>query len=180
MNFTPPRRRRDILDGFWHLASSTAVGMGLLMLAAATLAVAAAFPQLPVGLERATAERWLASTTGSYGGLGPALAGLGVFDVLAGTWLHVLLGLLAYWLLLRLAGQASYLLRMRRATPPARPRPTSLPQRDLTLPGPLDARLAQLQQVVRPRYRVIATDSEAARVARSTPSATAGLRSGRC
>jgi len=100
------RQRRDPLDSLWQAGSATGTSLVLIMLLVATLAVAAGFPQLPSGLSGPESERWLASTAGSYPGVGTLLRGVGVFDVTGGPWVPLLLAILAFNLLLRLAIQA--------------------------------------------------------------------------
>ena len=117
------RRIGSILDNVWYAATATETLMVLLALLAVTLGVAGVFPQQPAGLERATAERWLASSVVNYPGVGQLLSQIGVFTISGSSWLRLLLAALAFSLALQLAIQSSILAqlvrsRRDRSTPP--------------------------------------------------------------
>jgi hypothetical protein len=116
-----PRPQPDLLDMLWRLATNNVATVVLLVILAATLALAAVVPQEPDGLSGATAEYWLATTASAYGSLGSGLRALGILDVFGSLWIRGLLALLAYHFLLRLAGQLRYTWRRRRRTFPRPP-----------------------------------------------------------
>jgi hypothetical protein len=103
------RRIGNILDNLWYAASAAETLMVLLALLAVTLGVAGVFPQQPPGLERAAAERWLASSVGNYPGVGQLLSQIGVFAISGSLWLRLLVAALAFSVALRLATQAGIL-----------------------------------------------------------------------
>jgi hypothetical protein len=136
MNSSGFRRAGHILDTLWYAGSAAETLMTLLALLAVTLGVSAIFPQLPDGLQGATADRWLASTAANYAGTGQFLRQVGVFTVSQSAWLRVLLAALVFNVALRLAIQASALARLIRhrrgsasaAQSPSRHQPSTIPQ----------------------------------------------------
>jgi hypothetical protein len=117
------RRIGSILDKLWYAASATETLMVLLALLAVTLGVAGVFPQQPPGLERAAAERWLASSVGNYPGVGQLLSQIGVLTISGSLWLRLLVAALAFSVALRLAIRAGILARLVRS----RRNPSTLP-----------------------------------------------------
>jgi hypothetical protein len=133
---TISRRIGSILDTLWYAGSATETLMVLLALLAVTMGVAAVFPQQPPGLQGATAERWLASTTGSYPGAGQFLRQIGAFTIFGSPWLRVLLAALAFNVALRLAIQASTLMKLaRRRRAMAEGAPPTLPAESRAING---------------------------------------------
>lgn len=128
-----PSRRRDVLDGLWRIASSGRATLALLSLLVITLGLAVALPQLPAGLDSAARGRWLDAAAAGYRGVGTLLRDLGLFAILEGMWLRVLLGLLAYNLGLRLADQLQRLIAgwWPLLTPPTLPARTAGPPTDV-------------------------------------------------
>jgi hypothetical protein len=134
------RRIGSILDNVWYATTATETLMVLLALLAVTLGIAGIFPQQPLGLERAAAERWLASSIVNYQGVGQLLGQVGVFTVFGSPWLRLLLAALAFSLALRLAIQAGILARLvrsrqDRSTPPASGREETETANDKTGPA---------------------------------------------
>jgi cytochrome c biogenesis protein ResB len=83
--------------------------LGLTILAGIVL------PQLPGELvEQPTGSRWLAETSSRFGSLGKMMQEAGLFSLWQSPWLRLLLGLLAFILLLRLAQSIA---RLRPAEP---------------------------------------------------------------
>jgi hypothetical protein len=121
------RRIGIFLDTIWYGCSAPETLMVVLALLAVTVVVAGVFPQQPPGLQDAAAERWLASAAGGYPGVGAFLRQIGVFDVLAGLWLRVLLAAVALIIALRLAVQADALAAMLRVR-----REASTPEESVT------------------------------------------------
>jgi hypothetical protein len=151
-------RRRDWLDRLWRLASSGRVTLTLLALLAFTLALSAIFPQVATSPDNAELERRLAAAAAAYRGLGAFLRGLGVFTVLTGPWLRLLLALLTYNLALRLADQLGALAAMRRpvtAPPPLRPGLTAV---HTTAPATQELALMTVQRVLQARYPLVVTE----------------------
>jgi hypothetical protein len=151
------RPQHDLLDDLWRLSSATTGTILLALLLAATLAVAALFPQEPAGLQPAAEQHWLAAAAGTYGGLGTALRTLGIFNVQEGIWLRILLAAMAFHLLLRIADQARYAWgTLRRSAPAPSPRP-GLTTVEITLPYEAgNARLAvnQVADALAQRFQV--------------------------
>ena len=87
--------------------------------------------------------RWLSTTAARYGRFGPFLSSSGLFNVLAGPWIVILLAFTAFHLALRSVNQARRLVRARAATPAAtallRGAPQGLPFELVHLPLPVDA-----------------------------------------
>jgi hypothetical protein len=106
------RRIGRILDGLWYAGSARETLMVLLALLAATMAVAAIFPQQPPGLQSAAAERWLSAAASDYAEFGQFLSRIGIFAIYAGPWLGILGGMLAFNVALRLAIQAATLAQL--------------------------------------------------------------------
>lgn len=113
-----------MLDSLWFAASAPHLTIALTVLLAFTFALAALLPQLPAGSDPIAANRWLATTAASYGRFGPFLASSGLLNVLDGPWIALLLGVTAFHLALRVAGQVRHLLRARASAPLA---PQGLP-----------------------------------------------------
>jgi hypothetical protein len=109
MDSSGTRRLGNILDTLWYASSATDALMVLLALLAVTVGIAAVFPQQPPGLQGATAERWLSSTSANYPGAGQILREVGAFTIFGSPWLRVLMAALAFNVALRLAIQASTL-----------------------------------------------------------------------
>jgi hypothetical protein len=131
-----PGSRTDLLDLFWRYGGGAYAAIGLALLLAVTLALAAIFPQQPAGLTPTAAEVWLSTTAAGYGGLGPSLRALGLFQVFSGLWLRIVLGLLAYHCLLRLAAAVTTAWRAWRGPAWSLP-PASLAAEMVTPPGTL-------------------------------------------
>jgi hypothetical protein len=84
------------------LASDPVLTLLLLALALTVLA-GALLPQIPSELDQPDATaRWIAETGSRFGGMGELLGRAGFFSLWQGLWIRVLLGLLAFVLLLRL------------------------------------------------------------------------------
>ncbi len=94
---------RDLFSDIWRFGSGAPASLILLSLLMVTLALCAAFPQQPAGLSGSPAQQWLIATAAGYHILGPILRYLGIYNILGGLWLQVLLGAIAYHLLLRAA-----------------------------------------------------------------------------
>jgi hypothetical protein len=153
------RRSARILDDLWYTGSSAVLTIVLLVLLAVTLAVALILPQQPAGLEGSAAERWLATMAAGYRGFGPFLRTAGLFDVLGGLWLRILLGVLAFNLALRLADQIQLIARAQRDQPADPGPPPGAFRQEIALAGPSDAVLPLLQEALNRRYRpVVAAD----------------------
>jgi hypothetical protein len=116
---TPTGRR--LLDRLWFAASAPHLTIALSVLLAFTFALAALLPQLPAGSDAVASARWLATTGAAYGRFGSFLVSSGLLNLLGTPWTAVLLGLTAFHLALRIAGQARYLLKARDAAPLAPP-----------------------------------------------------------
>jgi hypothetical protein len=115
---------RRLLDSFWFAASAPHLTIALSVLLAFTFALAALLPQLPAGSDPVAADRWLSTTGAAYGRFGPFLVSSGLLNLLDTPWIAILLGLTAFHLALRAAGQARHLLRARAAplaAPPGLP-----------------------------------------------------------
>ncbi len=153
-------RRHDRLDTFWHLASSGPVTLALCLLLVATLALAAIFPQLPVGLDSAATERWLGAAAAPYRGVGAALLIIGVFTILEGLWLRIVMALLAYNLALRLAHQLRRLWEGWRPVLLPPPYPPGLPSHHITLAATAQVGLEAVQASMQARYGVRASTVE--------------------
>jgi hypothetical protein len=86
----------------------------VLSLTALALLLSVLLPQSPPETAQQSTARWLAETSSRFGGLGDAMRAAGLFSLWQSPWLWVLLGLLAFILLLRLglaAGDAWQRLR---------------------------------------------------------------------
>ena len=115
----PPGRR--VLDSLWFAASAPQLTIALTVLLASTFALAALLPQLPAGSDPAAAARWYATTAASFGRLGPFLSASGLFNVLDGPWITLLLAFTAFHALLRVAAQIAHLVKARRGAALAPP-----------------------------------------------------------
>ncbi len=162
LNATRTRRLNHALDTLWYVLSAPHVTAALFVLLALLLALAAAFPQAPTGLEAAEAERWLTATASRYPGAGAFLRSVGAFDLLHSPWMQALLALLAFNLALRVAAQMRFLSQLRRMTAPPLP-PQRVISRRATLPGPLADAVAQLRTALGPGYDTIRVESDATR-----------------
>lgn len=120
-----------LLDNLWIAASSPQLTIALAVLLALTLALAALLPQLPAGLDPASAGRWLSTAAARYGRFGSFLSSSGLFNLLAGPWIVILFALNALHLSLRVANQARRLAVGRPQVPLA---PQGLPFELLHLP----------------------------------------------
>lgn len=153
----PPGRR--VLDSLWFAASAPQVTIALTVLLAFTFALAALLPQLPAGSDPIAASRWLATTAAAYGRFGQFLTSSGLLNILDGPWIAILLGLTAFHLALRVAGQIRHLLAARRAAPLAPPGlPFELAQLPIT-PDALVPKVAALAEA-RPRHSVTGVATE--------------------
>jgi len=162
LNSASPRRLDRILDSLWHACSAPQMLMLLMALLAGTLALAAAFPQQPPGLEGAALERWLATTAGGYRGTGTFLRAIGAFQLLSSPWTRTILAALAFNLALRVVAQARVVSRQWHS-PGILPAPPGLPAQFATLPGSLDAALACAEAVLRPGASRVAVEHDATR-----------------
>lgn len=146
---------RRVLDSLWFAASAPQVTIALTVLLAFTFALAALLPQLPAGSDPVAASRWLATTAAAYGRFGSFLASSGLLNILDGPWIAILLGLTAFHLALRVAGQIRHLLAARRAAPLA---PQGLPFELAQLPATPDVLAPKVAAVAeaRPRHSVAA------------------------
>jgi len=151
--------RPDLFDTLWRAAGGTTATILLAVTLALTLTVAAIFPQQPPGLDGAAEERWLSAAAAGYPGLGPALRNLGIFNLLASPWRRILLALIAFHLLLRLANQARATWLARRQAQDPAPVHAGLPSREIPLPGPLNPAMERLADALVHRYPALALES---------------------
>ncbi len=117
------------VDRLYRFAASDRAMVVVLSLTALALLLSLLLPQAPPETAQQSTARWLAETSGRYGGLGEAMRALGLFDLWQSPWLWALLGLLAFILSLRLglaAGDAWQRLR--------RPDPVAVAQQALRWP----------------------------------------------
>jgi hypothetical protein len=115
----PPGRR--LLDNLWFAASSPQMTIALAVLLAFTFGLAASVPQLPTGLDPVASELWVSTTATRLGSFGPFLSSAGLFALLGGPWATSLLAVAALHLILRIARQASRLIRGRTPDMPLAP-----------------------------------------------------------
>ena len=154
-----PSPRYDRLDAFWHAASSSYLTLALLFFLALTAVAGLIFPQMPSGLDSAAAEGWLGAAILRYRGAGGVLRAVGVFGILDGVWLRVLLGLLAYNLSLRAAAALHRLVASGRAIDAPPSFPPHLAVQRLTLEAPLEAASTVLRGALRGRYHAVVEGS---------------------
>lgn len=103
------------IDRLWPLMTSDRVLVLVLALLGLTILAGVALPQVPGDLvQQQTGGRWLAETSSRFGGLGEMMQEAGLFSLWQSPWLRLLLGLLAFILLLRLAQSIA---RLRPAEP---------------------------------------------------------------
>lgn len=98
---TPPQHP---IDRLWRLMTSNRLLALVLALIGGTAFLGVVLPQVPGDLSRQPAgSRWLAEAGSRFGGLGGIMQEAGLFSLWQSPWLRLLLGLLAFILLLRLA-----------------------------------------------------------------------------
>lgn len=106
----PPAIHAHWIDRLWRLMTSDRLLAALLVLLALTVLVGLLVPQVPSDLSQPEdAVRWLTEASGRFGGLGTLMQVGGLFDLQQSPWLRLLVGLLAFVLLLRLAQSVSRL-----------------------------------------------------------------------
>ncbi len=158
---TRTRRLNHVLDTLWYVISAPQVTAALLVLLALLLGLATIFPQLPRGLEKAEADRWLTTSAGQFPGTGTFLSSTGAFDLLHNAWARAVLAALALNLMLRVAAQVRSLRDVRHASVAILPPPHVVTRR-ATLPGPLEHTVTRLREALEPGY-VVVVESDTAR-----------------
>jgi len=105
-----------VLRGIWQVLTSPWLALVLSVVLVLLAAVAFVLPQMPGQLnnEASAAERWLTDTSDALGSLGLLPRALGLFNVLHSPLLLVVVALLAFVLLVRLARLISAAYRLRR------------------------------------------------------------------
>jgi hypothetical protein len=151
--------RPDLFDTVWRASGGATATILLAVTLALTLSAAAVFPQQPLGLDSAAEERWLSAAAGGYPGLGPILRNLGIFNLLGSPWCRILLALIAYHLLLRLANQARATWLTRHQAQDPTPVYHGLQSREIPLSGPLNPAMERLSDALVGRYPALTLES---------------------
>ena len=163
---TQTRRLHHVLDTLWYTISAPQVTAALFVLLALMLGLAAVFPQLPPGLEKAEIDRWLTTAAGRFPGTGMFLASIGAFDLLHSAWARAILAVLALNLTLRAAAYVRFLRDLRHPSADTLP-PPHVTTRRATLPGPLEHTVTRLRTALEPHYTVVVQAEAAGDTARS-------------
>ncbi len=150
------------IDRLWRLMAGNRLLALVLALLGVTVVLGMALPQVPGDLSQQPAgSRWLAEASSRFGGLGGIMQQAGLFNLWQSPWLRLLLGLLAFIMLLRLA-QSMIGLRSTDPTMMAVEAQRWPLQAAFALSAPLDASLSELAHDLRQEgWEVVASQSTA-------------------
>ncbi len=153
------RRLDSAFGALWYALAAPQVTATLFVLLAAVIGLAAVFPQLPIGLSDAEADRQLTALAARFPASGSPMRALGAFTLLSSIWLRALLAGLGLNLALRTASQAAFLYRLHRREPPPLP-PRRVVFRRAILPGPLAPIMDRLLAALDSHYDTIRLEGD--------------------